>query len=508
MALPEIDQVKDAALKYDKRALAKMVQMGQLSPTIATMAAMMRDRIVQSEMKPPEQATVVEEVFQPAMPQGAGLAAVPTNPQMFQGMAGGGIVAMAGGGDVQRFQGMSGSFVEAARKLEPYVAPGTSFPTTTYGLRRLATIFPTTGKLFGVDEESLYIDPVTKRPVTLKEYMRLQEERGTTPPGATTKMPARLGGDELDAEAQAGYEAAAGARPSVKPPAGLPAAAAAAPRAPAPGIAGLDEYRKAEEERIKAMEKAVGKPSTIAEEAERQREINKAMGVDPDFFKNQARELVQQREELKGDRKEAANMRLLEAGLNILGGTSPYAFENIGKGASKALAGFADDLKDIKKQTRELEKARKEVLAAEQMAARSDSASVSARLDRSRDKVEAKEAALRDAKVEAKKTLVDLGLKSRQISATEMSARAQMKSAERPRSSGKAPDYTDIVKLAKEMVPAGQVWEGLTEEQRRALEAQAELKINLYAQGMGPSALSQILDPTFQAVLRRNLPGK
>ena len=206
----------------------------------------------------------------------------------------------------------------------------------------------------------------------------------------------------------------------------------------------------------------------------------------------------------KGDRKEAANMRLLEAGLNILGGTSPYAFENIGKGASKALAGFADDLKDIKKQTRELEKARKEVLAAEQMAARSDSASVSARLDRSRDKVEAKEAALRDAKVEAKKTLVEIGFKERNLAATEMSARAQMKSAERPRSSGKAPDYLDVVKLAKEMVPAGQVWEGLTEEQRRALEVLAEQKINFYAQGIGPSALSQITDPTFQAALRRN----
>ena len=88
MAMPEIDEVKDAALKYDKKALAKMVQMGQMSNTTAMMAAMMRDRIVQSEMKPPAPPTVADEVFQPAQ----GLAAVPTDPRMFQGMADGGIV--------------------------------------------------------------------------------------------------------------------------------------------------------------------------------------------------------------------------------------------------------------------------------------------------------------------------------------------------------------------------------------------------------------------------------
>jgi hypothetical protein len=47
-------QVKDAALKYDKPTLARLAQSGQLSPTLAVMAGMMRDRIVQSEMKPPD----------------------------------------------------------------------------------------------------------------------------------------------------------------------------------------------------------------------------------------------------------------------------------------------------------------------------------------------------------------------------------------------------------------------------------------------------------------------
>jgi hypothetical protein len=129
MALMEMEQVKDAALKYDKPTLARLAQSGQLSPTIAVMAGMMRDRIVQSEMKPPEPATVAEEVMQPMgqrmglgaiapggqaqalqqmppqmpqqpQPQGQGLDQVPVPPQMFerQGMASGGIVAFQAGG--------------------------------------------------------------------------------------------------------------------------------------------------------------------------------------------------------------------------------------------------------------------------------------------------------------------------------------------------------------------------------------------------------------------------
>jgi hypothetical protein len=116
MAMPEMEAVKDAALKYDKPTLARLAQSGQLSPTLAVMAGMMRDRIVQSEMKPPSPPTVAEEVMQPmgqrmglaaaaqapqqTQPQGQGLDQVPVPQQMFerQGMANGGIVAFQAGG--------------------------------------------------------------------------------------------------------------------------------------------------------------------------------------------------------------------------------------------------------------------------------------------------------------------------------------------------------------------------------------------------------------------------
>ena len=121
--MPEMDAVKDAALKYDKPTLARLAQSGQLSPTIAVMAGMMRDRIVQSEMKPPAPPTVAQEVMQPMgqrmglaaaaqpqqpQPQGQGLNQVPVPENMFerQGMAGGGIVAFQAGGATPSFAGM------------------------------------------------------------------------------------------------------------------------------------------------------------------------------------------------------------------------------------------------------------------------------------------------------------------------------------------------------------------------------------------------------------------
>jgi uncharacterized membrane protein len=90
-----------------------------------------------------------------------------------------------------------------------------------------------------------------------------------------------------------------------------------------------------------------------------------ALGVDPKFFTTEAGKVEKEIEGLGNSRTEAANMRLLEAGLNILGGTSPYAFENIGKGASAALKGFQEDVKDLNKQKRDLVNAQRQLRIAQ-----------------------------------------------------------------------------------------------------------------------------------------------
>jgi len=448
---------------------------GKIDPTKALMAKMAIDRIVAANTQPPAQGSVFQEQMAPA-----GLPAVPMRPDMFQGMAGGGIVAMANGGTPP-------TFTDALYGADPNI------PVRPYQFQQ-ADMEPR--RSFGTGKPLTIQEKIARYKFLLEAAPQVAEEELNKDPelkAALSPKPAA--------------PAAPTPAPAVKPPAGLPAAAAAAkPTAPAAGVAGLDEYKKAEEERIKAMEKAVGKQTTTPEEVARQQEIYKAMGVDPDFFQKRARELVQQTEALKGDRKEAANMRLLEAGLSILGGTSPYAFENIGKGASKALAGFADDIKDIKKQTRELDKARQEVLAAEQAAARSDSATISARLDRSKEKVEAKEEAVRNAKSDLQKNLYSMDLEGRKTAATELSAKAQMTSAQRPRESERKPtSFKDIIEIAKSLTPSGKVWESMTDQERQNLIDQAQIYNAFNASGM---SLSSVLSPSFQEALRRNLLGK
>ena len=79
-------------------------------------------------------------------------------------------------------------------------------------------------------------------------------------------------------------------------------------------------------------------------------------GYDFDMIKNMVAETRAEREKIPAQRKEAANLRLLEAGLAIMGGSSPYAFVNIGKGGSEAAKGFNEDMKEFRKLDREYRK--------------------------------------------------------------------------------------------------------------------------------------------------------
>jgi len=65
---------------------------------------------------------------------------------------------------------------------------------------------------------------------------------------------------------------------------------------------------------------------------------------------------AEDKEASKAARNEAKYMRMLEAGLNIMGGESPYAFANIGKGAAAASKGYAEDIKGLRAEERDRNK--------------------------------------------------------------------------------------------------------------------------------------------------------
>ena len=161
--------------------------------------------------------------------------------------------------------------------------------------------------------------------------------------------------------------------PQAAPPEGAPAPGGG-PAAPAGGIAGLaaaqarvdqpivepplsfDDADKLAEQLMGKYKIEPGKRKEFTDFSKEYVDTLKNAGYDFDLVKNQVRELANEKEALKGEKKEAQNLRLLEAGLGILGGESPYAFVNIGKGATPALQGLAKDLKEIKKTSRQLDK--------------------------------------------------------------------------------------------------------------------------------------------------------
>jgi hypothetical protein len=100
---------------------------------------------------------------------------------------------------------------------------------------------------------------------------------------------------------------------------------------------------------------------TVAEASKETADLLKESGFDSNLFKTLQADVAKQREELKGDRKESMNLRLIEAGLGIMGGESPYAFVNIGKGATPAIKGLGEDIKGLKKAERELVNAERDL---------------------------------------------------------------------------------------------------------------------------------------------------
>lgn len=139
------------------------------------------------------------------------------------------------------------------------------------------------------------------------------------------------------------------------------------PPPPASGIAALPpppsfESTAAEAEKIasKLFPKQTVVVPTAKEAVQQEKAYLTEAGFDPDLYKNQIAAIRKEAEGDKSMRQDAVNMRLLEAGLGILGGESPYAFVNIGKGASPALKGFQEDIKEIKKLERDRNK---EILA-------------------------------------------------------------------------------------------------------------------------------------------------
>ena len=148
------------------------------------------------------------------------------------------------------------------------------------------------------------------------------------------------------------------------------------------------------------------KVPTIQEASKQTSDILAASGYDSQMLDKIRQDIEKQRESLKGDRSEAMNLRLLEAGLAIMGGTSPYAFENIGKGASGAVKGLAQDIKDLKKSERDLRSAEQNLMLKQNDAAMGKARITQSTIDKAQERLDRETENYNRTKADFTKTLL------------------------------------------------------------------------------------------------------
>jgi hypothetical protein len=257
-------------------------------------------------------------------PMSQGVADLPVSDDMYQedSFASGGIVAFADGG-----------FMKKARD---YLLPPS--PTTIRDLQGKTRLSPFMGGMGDMDAYQ-YADP---------NYLLKKREmlyRQLEMPGADKNAIYA----EINALDQQTARPAGGYAPTEKPAltdVELQAKNVLAQTPPPPPV--VNPY---------GVDTSIPRALSVEDAMKRQDEAMRLAGVDTEFYKKQSDELLAQREALKADRSEAGNLALIKAGLATMGGTSPFALVNLGKGAEAGIEQYGKDIKDIRAENRLLKQA-------------------------------------------------------------------------------------------------------------------------------------------------------
>jgi hypothetical protein len=318
LALSELQRRKDTRAKYETEQVPKTSVAEDLGQEVQPLAP-------QVMPEPQGQGGLAMLAGQPQMQmEDQGVAGLPVDDTMYdeENFAGGGIVAFADGG-----------FMKKARD---YLLPPS--PTTMRDLQGKTRLSPFMGGM-GDMEAYQYADP---------NYLLKKREmlyRQLEMPGADKNAIYA----EINALDQQTARPAGGYAPQEKPAltdVELQAKNVLAQTPPPPPV--VNPY---------GVDTSIPKPFSVEEAMKRQQEAMEIAGVDPDFYKKQSDELLAQREALKADRSEAGNLALIKAGLATMGGTSPFALVNLGKGAEAGIEQYGKDIKDVRAENRLLKQA-------------------------------------------------------------------------------------------------------------------------------------------------------
>jgi hypothetical protein len=374
----------------NKKKIAEAARLGLVDPAAAVMAGMFIDQMrAAASAEQNQDTTVAQDVFgldslqapaaptaptgqqgvpaaqmamapqgQPMMPS-SGVEALPAGE--VGNYAGGGIVAFDDGGTVPGFAGDRGSFIDPAfRTTDPAKINQERLRILNDELRNeqqaLNNMFADpqarARAQSNIDALNREIANISKQPAPKPAAAAPAPAPVSVAPGITALSP-----DSPEAQTlRSQREARLGGNPPPSP-LNLPAIDTTPQQAMNVGKVIAEEMYP---------ETEMPKPKEMKEYLAQQKELMAEAGVDPDFFKKQAESLSEERRQGKMDKEEAKNMRILEAGLRIMGGTSPFAMVNIGTGGSEAMKGLAEDIKEMRRNEKDLKKAERELALSEQ----------------------------------------------------------------------------------------------------------------------------------------------
>ena len=204
------------------------------------------------------------------------------------------------------------------------------------------------------------------------DKLMAQQAAQRTPTGGarSTGIGGPQAGEREAYEAQMSGAAPAPA-PAAPPPA--PSAGTGAPAVAQPSVGGA-QRTAAQFLDQQAMEKALGdyRRGEEAEVEKSRAKFAEATKRDGKAYEGLEALLKKEEEGSKGELEQSKAFAILNAGLAMMAGTSPRAFENIGKGAMVGTGQYADALKDFKKAAKERQRAMADIEQARRAEARDD----------------------------------------------------------------------------------------------------------------------------------------
>lgn len=374
-----IEQITSRLSQMPDRALQQYAMMHKDDPYIMALAISESRRRKQMRAAAAPQPQAQPKVADRALME-MGVDALPTQEMDF---ASGGIVAFADGGDVERYNGTTGSLTGEsffAQLDQDKAAQLAQLNAQLEQVNPMLIAATRSGDRQAIQQYSQQAQAIRNQINAVREsagnriggieaLMTPKAAPVSAPAATPSAAPTAAGTPPQDSKAAPkAEEKGLGATPEAAAmrKAATPAATAAPSVKSAQELAGQFYDTKAQKDEV---EKYVKEQEAAVEKARERRKEGKPEG---EAYSKYEQMLQAEGAKAGKERDDAVSTAIFRLGIGMMGGTSPNAFKNIADAAGPALTEYTSALKDLKKADRERQKALADIENARRAEARDD----------------------------------------------------------------------------------------------------------------------------------------